>query len=167
MFNLIYKILDKIRAGAIMVMFSGIIIICVINIILRYFTPSNLMPFAWGDEVVRLTAIWIVFLAASIGVKEDSHLSVEFFLNKFLRPDQLNTAKKIATLIVVTALAAVTFQGIIYTKNSMHTMMQNLPNVSMAWFYASIPVGCGYLILEYMIKLFKKTPNKGKKEENK
>lgn len=160
MFEKIYKLLDRIRAYAIIVLFGGVIILSLVQIILRYFTPAGLKAFAWGDEVVRLTAIWIAFLAASIGVKKGSHLSVEFFLNKLLKPVQVTIAKKVAIIIVIAALAAVTKEGITYTLNSTHTMLQNLPNMSIAWFYASIPTGCALLIMEYLVLLFKMEPKK-------
>ncbi len=163
MLRKIYDVLDKIRAITIMTLLTGIIVLSLVQIILRYFTSADLRPFAWGDEVVRLTAIWVAFLAASVGVKNESHLSVEFFLNKFLKPAQVEIAKKIATVVVVVALAAVMKEGINYTISSTKTMLQNLPNMSIAWFYASIPVGCAYLILEYLVILFRK--NDRKKEE--
>ncbi len=160
MFEKIYKLLDKTRACAIIILLAGVIILSLVQIVLRYFTSADLKPFAWGDEVVRLTAIWVAFLAASVGVKKESHLSVEFFLNKLLKPAQVNIAKKAAIIIVILALAAVTKEGINYTRNSTRTMLQNLPNMSIAWFYASIPVGCALLIMEYLVLLFKKPPKK-------
>lgn len=160
MFIKIYRALDKIRSFAIISLLSGIIVLSLIQVVLRYFTSADLRPFAWGDEIVRLTAIWVAFLAASVGVKNESHLSVEFFLNKFLKPSQLEKAKKLAIIIVIAALAAVMKEGIKYTLNSIPTMLQNLPNLSIAWFYASIPVGCAYLILEYVVILLKKTADK-------
>ncbi len=160
MLEKLYSLIDKIRAGAIILLLSGIIGLSLLQIVLRYFTSADLKPFAWGDEVVRLTAIWVAFLAASIGVKNDSHLSVGFFLDKLLKPAQVRLARKAAMVIVMIALAAVAREGIFYTMNSRKTMLQNLPEVSMAWFYVSIPVGCVLLILEYLRVLFRKNPGK-------
>lgn len=156
----LYRILDKIRSCAIITMLGGIVVLSLVQITLRYFTSASLRPFAWGDEVIRLTAIWVAFLAASVGVKNNSHLSVEFFLKKFLSEKQLVYAKKAATVIVIVALVAVTREGVIYTLNSKRTMLQNLPNMSIAWFYAAIPTGCAFLILEYAITLFQKPVKK-------
>ena len=33
-------------------------------------------------------------------------------------------------------------------------MLQNLPDITIAWFYAAVPVGGFYLILEYAVQLF-------------
>ena len=160
MLKKLYKIVDKARSWAIILLLSSVIILSLVQIVLRYFTSASLRPFAWGDEVIRLTAIWVAFLAASVGVKNESHLSVEFFLNKFLNPRQLVIAKKAATAIVILALAAVAKEGVTYTLNSRNAMLQNLPQVSIAWFYASIPVGFILLIIEYLAKLFSKNAGK-------
>lgn len=160
MLKKLYNMVDKARSWAIILLLSSVIILSLVQIVLRYFTSTSLRPFAWGDEVIRLTAIWVAFLAASVGVKNESHLSVEFFLNKFLNPRQLVIAKKAATAIVILALAAVAKEGVTYTLNSRNAMLQNLPQVSIAWFYASIPVGCILLIIEYLAKLFSKNAGK-------
>lgn len=160
MLKKLYNMVDKARSWAIILLLSSVIILSLVQIVLRYFTSASLWPFAWGDEVIRLTAIWVAFLAASVGVKNESHLSVEFFLNKFLNPRQLVIAKKAATAIVILALAAVAKEGVTYTLNSRNAMLQNLPQVSIAWFYASIPVGCILLIIEYLAKLFSKNAGK-------
>ena len=160
MLKKLYNMVDKARSWAIILLLSSVIILSLVQIVLRYFTSASLRPFAWGDEVIRLTAIWVAFLAASVGVKNGSHLSVEFFLNKFLNPRQLIIAKKAATAIVILALAAVAKEGVTYTLNSRNAMLQNLPQVSIAWFYASIPVGCILLIIEYLAKLFSKNAGK-------
>ena len=160
MLKKLYNMVDKARSWAIILLLSSVIILSLVQIVLRYFTSASLRPFAWGDEVIRHTAIWVAFLAASVGVKNESHLSVEFFLNKFLNPRQLVIAKKAATAIVILALAAVAKEGVTYTLNSRNAMLQNLPQVSIAWFYASIPVGCILLIIEYLAKLFSKNAGK-------
>ncbi len=156
MLKKLYWGLDKIRSVAVISMLGYIVILSFIQIVLRYFTSADLKPFAWGDEIIRLMAIWVVFLAASIGVKQESHLSVQFFLDRFLSPGQMDIAKRCAIVVVVTALAAVTLAGTKHTLKNTTNMLQNLPGITIAWFYAAIPVGCLYLIMEYVILLFDK-----------
>lgn len=162
MLKKLYWILDKIRSAAIIGMLGYIVILSFVQIVLRYFTSADLKPFAWGDEVIRLLAIWVAFLAASVGVKQESHLSVQFFLDRFLTPAQLKIAKKCAILVVIGALCAVTYAGIMHVMKNTTNMLQNLPDITIAWFYASIPVGCFYLILEYAVLLFKRDGEVGK-----
>ena len=154
MFKKIYWILDKIRSMVIIGMLGYIVILSFVQIVLRAFTSADLKPFAWGDEIIRLMAVWVAFLAASVGVKQESHLSVQFFLDRFLTPAQLRIVKKCAIFVVMAALASVTYAGTMHVMKNTTNMLQNLPGVTIAWFYASIPVGCSYLMLEYGILLF-------------
>lgn len=156
-----YRAYNAIRATAIVTLLSAIILLCVVQIILRYFTSAALKPFAWGDEVVRLSSIWVSFLAASIGVRDSSHLSVDFFIEKLISKAALATVKRIATGLVLVALALLVWYGISRTIANVPTMMQNLP-ISMAWFYAAIPVGSLFLLLDYvLIAIYGKHPFSG------
>lgn len=145
-----YRIYNATRATAIVSLLSAIILLCVVQIILRYFTSAELKPFAWGDEVVRLSSIWVSFLAASVGVRDSSHLSVEFFIEKYVPKRALLPVKRIATALVLVALALLVWYGISRTRANVPTMMQNLP-ISMAWFYAAIPVGSFCLFVDYLL----------------
>ena len=156
MIKRLYWALDKIRSVAIIGMLGYIVVLSFVQIVLRYFTSADLKPYAWGDEIIRLLAIWVAFLAASVGVKRESHLSVQFFMDRFLTRKQMRIAKKCAIAVVMAALAAVTCAGITHVMKNTTNMLQNLPDITIAWFYAAIPVGCFYLLLEYGILLFKK-----------
>lgn len=162
MLKKLYWVLDKIRAAAIIGMLGYIVILSFVQIVLRYFTSADLKPYAWGDEVIRLLAIWVAFLAASVGVKQESHLSVQFFLDRFLTPAQMRIVKKCAILVVMGALVAVTYAGALHVMKNTTNMLQNLPDITIAWFYAAIPVGCFYLLLEYGILLFRHEEEVGK-----
>jgi TRAP-type C4-dicarboxylate transport system permease small subunit len=145
-----YRAYNAVRATAIVGLLSAIILLCVVQIILRYFTSSIIKPFAWGDEVVRLSSIWVSFLAASIGVRDSSHLSVDFFIEKLIPKTALKTVKRVATALVLVVLFLLVWYGISRTIANVPTMMQNLP-ISMAWFYAAIPVGSLFLLLDYLL----------------
>ncbi len=154
----IYRVLDKLRSLAIIIIFAGIILLCMTQVVLRYFTSATLTPFTWGDEIIRLASIWVVFLAASIGVRRGSHLSVEFFLEKYLSPKVMNIIKKVATGIVIIILVTIMVAGTLYLEVVWTSMLQNLA-ISNALFYAAIPVGCFYLIIEYVfILVYGKNP---------
>jgi TRAP-type C4-dicarboxylate transport system permease small subunit len=152
MLKKIYSALNAVRAVAIIAALSWMVILCLIQVILRYFTSADLRPFAWGDEIIRLTSIWVSFLAASLGVREGSHLSVEFFIKKFLPPRGIVVIKKIALGIVLVCMVLLVWHGTAQTKSNARSMLQNV-SISIAWFYAAIPVGCAYLFLDYALIL--------------
>ncbi len=147
-----YRVYNGVRAAAIVTLLLSIILLCVVQIILRYFTSAAIKPFAWGDEIVRLSSIWVSFLAASLGVRESSHLSVDFFMQKFVPKKALNIVKRVATAFVLVILALLVWYGISRTIANIPTMLQNVP-ISMAWFYAAIPVGSLCLFIDYLLIL--------------
>jgi TRAP-type C4-dicarboxylate transport system permease small subunit len=158
MLKKIYSVINAIRAGVIVAALGWMVVLCVIQVILRYFTPASLRPFPWGDEIIRLTSIWVSFLAASLGVREGSHLNVEYFVNKFLPPMGIIVIKKVALGIVLVCMAMLVWYGTAQTKSNSQSMLQNI-TISIAWFYAAIPVGCAFLFFDYtLILIFGKHP---------
>lgn len=41
------------------------------------------MNISWGEETVLLAMVWMTFAAMSIGVKEEVHIRIEFFMSRF------------------------------------------------------------------------------------
>jgi TRAP-type C4-dicarboxylate transport system permease small subunit len=152
MLKKIYGALDMLRSFAIVAAFGWMVVLCFIQVVLRYFTSADLRPFAWGDELIRLPSIWVAFLAASIGVREGSHLSVEYFVNKILPPRGISILKKSTLIIVLVCTALLIWYGALQTQLNMASSLQNI-DISMGWFYAAIPAGCGYIFLDYLLIL--------------
>ncbi len=50
------------------------------EVVLRYVFNN---PIAWSEEVTLVMLIWYGFLAMALGVKDDSHMSLEFFYEIF------------------------------------------------------------------------------------
>lgn len=150
----VYNVLHKVRITAIVLLLIFIILICTMNIVLRYLVSRidfiDLRPYAWVDEIMRMLTIWIAFLAASLGAKEGSHVSLESLLAERVPEKVANILKKVASIVVLVVLAVLMFYGISQTINARMSYLQNLP-ISNAWFYAAIPVGCFYLFVDYLL----------------
>ncbi len=148
-----YLLFDRLRAAMMVSISSFTIVLCFIQIILRYFTFIAMRPFAWGDEVLRLSAIWVIFLGLSIGVREGAHFTVDLFLNKIKSEKARRAVDTAIDLLVMAILALLSYKGFSYTITNTMSSLQNI-QISMAWFYASIPVGCLFGIVEYLYKIF-------------
>jgi TRAP-type C4-dicarboxylate transport system permease small subunit len=162
MLKKIYFVLNRIRILGIILTLSWMVILCFIQVVLRYFTSASLRPFAWGDEVIRLTSIWTAFLAASLGVREGSHLSVDFFINKLLGPGGITILKKIILIMALASMGLLFWYGILQVYSNKDSYLQNI-SISIAWFYAAIPTGCFYIFFEYLLILvYGRNPFTGK-----
>ncbi|PKL06454.1 MAG: hypothetical protein CVV53_04225 [Spirochaetae bacterium HGW-Spirochaetae-9] len=147
-----YLLFNRTRATMMVSVSAFTIILCFIQIILRYFTFLSTRPFAWGDEVLRLSAIWVIFLGLSIGVREGAHFTVDLFLNKIRSQKTRRVVDTAIDLLVMGILALLTYKGFAYTITNTMSSLQNI-QISMAWFYASVPVGCLFGIVEYLYKI--------------
>jgi TRAP-type C4-dicarboxylate transport system permease small subunit len=152
MLKKIYTVLDRIRAVAIIAAMGGMVILCVIQVILRYFTSVSLRPFAWGDEIMRLTLIWIAFLAGSVGVRVGAHLNLDYFMDKLLKPRGRAILEKVILITALVSMALLTCYGILHTYTNKNQYLQNI-HISIAWFYVAIPVGCFFIFIEYLLIL--------------
>ena len=162
-------VLNKIRIAGLVSIMAACIGMCVMNIILRYVVRGipSMRPFPWVNELMQMGAVWIAFLAAGLGVKENAHISLESLTAKYLSEKMAKLLKKIALVVVLVALAILFWFGIKVTISQSSAYLQNL-RISNAWFYAAIPVGCFYLFYDYLlIFLFGEHPfaKKDKAEE--
>ena len=150
-YAVLYKILDIIRNVLIVGIFSFIILAGAWAIFLRYM--PNLKTLPWIDEVLRYLNVWLVFLGASVAVKQGSHLSVDFFLRRLFPPKIVEALKKFTLLGILICLIILVVASTKKFIGSLNVVIQAAP-VSIALFYLAIPVGCLLLILDYALILF-------------
>jgi TRAP-type C4-dicarboxylate transport system permease small subunit len=148
----IYFVINAIRGGVLIAALGGMVTLCIIQIVLRYFTSAALRPFAWGDEIMRLTLIWITFLAGSVGVRAGAHLSLDYFMDKLLKPRRRAVVEKVILITALVSMALLIFYGIRHTYVNKDQYLQNI-HISIAWFYVAIPVGCFFIFIEYLLIL--------------
>jgi TRAP-type C4-dicarboxylate transport system permease small subunit len=97
-------------------------------------------PLAWTEELARAAQIWLVFIGAAIGTRRAEHFVVELFMDKVSFPGKQLVARTI-DIIVVTFFCILAWVGVQTTINGAGQTMPTL-DISVAWAYAAIPVGC-------------------------
>jgi C4-dicarboxylate transporter DctQ subunit len=146
----IYKVVDVCRNVLIVLIFSFIILAGAWAIFLRYM--PNLKTLPWIDEVLRYLNIWLVFLGASVAVKQGSHLKVDFFLRKLFPNNVVNIIKKCTLAVMLICLSFLIVASTKKFLGSLNVVIQAAP-VSIAVFYLAIPVGCLLMGLDYALIL--------------
>lgn len=154
-------VLYKIRVVGLVALLSVCILLCLMNSILRYIVRGvpALRPFPWVNELMQMGAVWIGFLAAGLGVKQNAHVSLENLTRKHLPPKAAKVLGLVANIVVLATLAVLVVFGVKMTATQSHSYLQNL-RISNGWFYAAIPVGCLFLFYDYLLALlFGKSPS--------
>lgn len=129
----------------------SLLLFAFVQVFLRNFFDTAI---AWGDVFNRLLVLWIGLFAATIGVKENKHLSLEI-LTKFL-PDKAKPISDVfVNLFVIVVASALTsaswrfFQDQIEFEST-DLLFQGVPK---AYFTLIFPLGFGLITFRYVVRL--------------
>ncbi|TVR67360.1 MAG: TRAP transporter small permease [Spirochaetaceae bacterium] len=147
-FSTVYTVVDRVRMTAVILVFGFIITIGAVQIFMRY-TPG-LNPWSWVSEIMRYLNIWVVMLSASIGVKYGTHLKMDYLLYKIVPERAIRIILPLTRIMIVLALCLLIYYGVQRTSANLRTVIHSLP-ISIAWFYAAIPLGGALILMEYLL----------------
>lgn len=116
------------------------------GIVMRYgFAASPI----WVDELARYALIWAVMLAGAAALRRGEHMQIDIVIDAL--PRALARIVDIARRIVIVAvLGFMTVMGAYYAQKiwGMSTLALNIPRTIPT---ASIPVGMGLMLLQYLL----------------
>jgi C4-dicarboxylate transporter DctQ subunit len=93
----------------------------------------------WAEEVTRYTSIWMVFLAAGLGVRYGVHLHVDLVTARL--PNGVQRLLRVSSCLLMLVFEAVlVYFGTIVMLDTMDQQSSSLL-VPMGYMYAAIPVG--------------------------
>jgi TRAP-type C4-dicarboxylate transport system permease small subunit len=72
-------------------------------------------PIPWTEEVSRVAFVYTIFVGATIAVRQQAHLNVDFLLVA-LPPRVARGLKLLGTVLVAVFLVVVTWQGIVFVR---------------------------------------------------
>ncbi len=147
-FRKMYSLIDRVRLIVIVGIFGFIVSIGAVQIFMRYTPGINAL--SWVDEIMRYLNIWLVLLSASVGVKYGSHLKMDYLLNKYVPAGWIRIISVVTEILVISALIILILFGTMRVMDNRNTVIQSL-SLSIAYFYAAIPVGGCLILMEYLL----------------
>ena len=144
-----YRGLNKFIKGLTIFFLSILTVIVPTEVFLRYLFGKSLYI---TEEFTRYLMVWVVFLASSLAVSENSHISIEIFVNRF-RGRTRSCLNLIALLLLLTFLVFLIIEGIIALSFQMDQIVPSL-GIPIFWFYLAIPVGSCLMILNLLPKIW-------------
>jgi len=128
---------------------SVITVIVPVEVFLRYLFGKSLYI---TEEFSRYLMVWVVFLASSLALREDSHISIGILVNRFYGRTRA-WINLIAQALLVTFLVFLIIEGIIALHFQMDQIIPSL-GLPIFWFYLAIPVGSFFMILNLLPKVW-------------
>jgi C4-dicarboxylate transporter, DctQ subunit len=148
------RILDKV--AAVMAEYFSVVVFAVIiffgasQVVMRYVFNSSL---SWSEEAIRYLFICVFFVAASMGMRTDEHVSIDVLTARLPRGLQrilyLATRGLVAFLLVVLIVVGIQYCRI--TVDSYSPAME----IPFALVYASIPLGSALMLVALVYRLLR------------
>lgn len=147
--NFVFYILDIFCRAAILMMTA----LVVLQVVLRAIFKINI---PWVEEVVLLAMVWMTFAAMAIGVKEEAHIRIDFFMARF--PMVIRKAivifGDVVLLLVNIAMIYYGIQLIQFTKISLMPVTQ-LPSSAVFYLIPIASVAACLALIGKLLGLYK------------
>ena len=144
-----YRVLNKSIEVLTILFLSIITIIVPVEVFLRYCFGMTLYI---TEELTRYLLVWVVFLASSLALRENSHISIEIISSRFHGRTRL-LVNLIAQIVLVTFLVFLMIEGIAALSFLKDQIVPSL-RISMYWFYLAIPIGSFLMILNLLPRIW-------------
>ena len=119
-----------------------------IQVFCRYFL--NFTP-SWSEDISLLFMIWFSFLGIALGVKRDTHLSIEVFYSRFSKGFQ-NFINIFNYILIIFFSYILLTRGIVLVKMTLRSTIPSL-GIPTSNLYIAIPIMSG-LIIVFLIQKF-------------
>jgi TRAP-type C4-dicarboxylate transport system permease small subunit len=135
----------------------GVLVLLVLTLALQMASRFLFkFPLDWTEELARVGQIWLVFIGAAVGARRAEHFVVELFMQRVPFPGKAAIARLVDVVVIgfflVLALVSAHAAGFgaIQTLTSL--------DVSVAWAYAAIPVGCLLIAFHFAMAWIRPLP---------
>ncbi len=144
-FNLLHIVLVFLAK----IMMAAMVLIIFANVVLRYGFNSGLM---WSEEVALLLAVWFIFIAMALGVKENLHINITLIPAARMPKKAarfLDILKSLVILVVATVMLLHGWKLVGFTMRSIMPATQWPAGL----LYAILPVSAVVMIYEALTDL--------------
>lgn len=151
--NLIRKTIDSALSFVVKVLGLCLLITVSLQVISRY-TPFNLV---WTDEVARLIFVWFAMLSIAVAYIENKHLTLDLVYDK-LKPGVQRALTLISNVLTLAVACMIAYTGFTLLR-TVKIQESPITQLSMAWFYAAVPVGFTVISVFGLFRVFESVKN--------
>ena len=146
-----FRFVNKIEEGIIWIIMLEMALLSFSQVVMRYVFHT---AFSWSEEVLRYQMVFITFFAASLGVKQDAHISVKIF--QIALPGRFSYYLKLIVLVISSIFSFVLCYYASLLALNVKNFGQLTPALGIPSFipYLSIPVGSFLMGIRFGIKFF-------------
>lgn len=103
------------------------------------------LPSTWSEVMARSLMIWAVYLGIAAAFRQGSMIAVDL-VHRFVSGRTALLVHGVVTLVCLVFLAVLGWYGIAMAERVQNQTLAGI-EVSIAWFYAALPVGAAFSML--------------------
>ena len=127
------------------------LIVVSLQIFFRYILNQ---PLAWTEEVARLLFIWMVFLGATLAIKDNTHLKMDYFYDRF--PEKIKKAVELLhNILIIGFSVSILISGIQILSITADEVLPG-SEISLLFYYTPVPLSAIFIILTLLFLKYKK-----------
>ncbi|MCP4753372.1 MAG: TRAP transporter small permease [Proteobacteria bacterium] len=142
--------IDRVSGAVSVMAFATMLMVVLLGVFFRYVMED---PFQWTEELARFLMLWGAFLAMNLAMRSEEHIRIDFIVKTMPRAVQ-SVVGILVDLLAGCFLVYLTIKGIQTTSGAIMTALSM--DFSMAWIYASVPVGAFLTLVQLVLNRAKK-----------
>lgn len=115
------------------------------------------VPIIWSVEVAQLLFVWLVVVAADLGMQTNRHFGMQILLDNV--PQSLRKATEIANILVMIGLLTMLFYYAWNNTILIHSRLDGALQLPGSYYHGSMVIGFGLLIRTLLVQLFLRIRN--------
>lgn len=141
-----------------------VVLIILMSLVLLLQITSRFLvfvPLSWSQELMQYLNIWLVFLGAAVAVREDSHIRIDLFIERFSEKHK-RSFRIVVHAVSVVLVSLIACQAFVLVGKTMDKTTSSFP-LPVAYFYVSVLVGCCLMVVNYLFLIYAELrPSRGK-----
>ncbi|MCK4822687.1 TRAP transporter small permease [bacterium] len=143
------------------ILLMGAVTVSIIaSVILRYVFG---IVFVWAEEVITLLFIGTTYFGAIICMREDEHIFIDFFIEKFSK--RVQYILKLLVLVIIIAVQAFVLKMSFFWIEKTGSAISPGVRIPVKYYYYMLPISCILIIIYALIKIFFPFDKKGQLKE--
>ncbi len=120
-------------------------------ILLVFFRYVFNVTFVWAEAAITIMFIGTTYFGAVLGVREDGHIRIEYFVERF--PKRVQSIIHSLVMVIIIAVQVVVFKTSLVWIDKVGDAKNVALNIPNAYFYVMVPISSALIIVYALVKI--------------
>lgn len=128
-----------------------IILLCIVVFLQVFFRYVVNKPLAWSEELARFLSIYLVYIASSVVLRDDSHMSMDYFV--LLLPYKARIILDIIGKVIISSFLVLAIIKSFTIIKITFTQLSPSLNIPMGVIYAALPISFTLMLIDFITRI--------------